>query len=121
MRALFSGSEVENGMLYKRSPKSLKDRFTRTIQPSMNTFNRYFKNVKNQKISGAGSDDELFDIAVKDYKEGKEKSFSFCEYAKHLHEMPHFYPMIDPISLVLADKSALSREMSNLAGLWELV
>ena len=82
----------------------------------MNTFNRYFKNVKNRKISGIGSDDELYDIAGKEYKEGEEKSFPFCDCAKHLHDMPHFYPMIDPTSLVLADRSVLSKgEMSNLA------
>ena len=63
-----------------------------------------------------GSDNELYDIAVKEYKEGEEKSFPFCECAKHLHEMSHFDPMIDPMSLVLADKSVLSKgETSNLA------
>ena len=82
----------------------------------MNTFNRYFKNVKNRKISGIGSDNELYDIAVKEYEEGEEKSFPFCESAKHLHEIRCFDPMIDPMSLVLADKSVLSKgETSNLA------
>ncbi len=82
----------------------------------MNTFNRYFKNVKNRKISGIGLDDELYDIEVKEYKEGEEKSFPFCDCAKHLHKMPRFDPMIDPTSLVLADKSVLSKEeTSNLA------
>ena len=71
-------------MFYKHSPKSLKDRFMRTIQPSMNLFKQYFKNVKNRKISGVGSDDELYDIATKEYKEGEEKSFPFCECAKIL-------------------------------------
>ena len=85
---LLSAYETENGTFYKRSPKSLKDRFARTIQPSMNTFNRYFKNVKNRKISGVGSDDELYDIAAKEYEEGEEKSFPFCECAKTLHAMP---------------------------------
>ena len=113
---LLSRYEVENGMFYKYSPKLLKDLFMRTIQPSVNTFNRYFKIVKNRKISGIGLDNELYDIAVREYKEGDEKSFSFCDCAKHLHEMPHFDPMIDPTSLVLADKSVLSkRETSNLA------
>ena len=113
---LLSGSEVENGTFYKHSPKSLKDRFLRTIQPSMNTFNRYFKITKNQKISGVGSDDELYDIAVKEYKEGEEKSFPFCECAKNLQEMPHFDPMINPTSLVFVDKSVLSKgKTSNLA------
>ena len=113
---LLSAYETENGTFYKRSPKSLKDRFARTIQPSMNTFNRYFKNVKNRKISGVGSDDELYDIAAKEYEEGEEKSFPFCECAKILHEMPRFDPMIDPATLVLADKTTLSKgEASNLA------
>jgi hypothetical protein len=113
---LLSAYETENGTFYKRSPKSLKDRFARTIQPSMNTFNRYFKNVKNRKISGVGSDDELYDIAAKEYEEGEEKSFPFCECAKTLHEMPRFDPMIDPATLVLADKTTLSKgEASNLA------
>ena len=67
----------------------------RTIQPSMNTLNRYFKNVKNSKISGIGSDDELYEIAVKEYTEDEEKSFPFRDCAMHLHEMPHFDPMID--------------------------
>jgi hypothetical protein len=113
---LLSAYEAENGTFYKRSPKSLKDRFARTIQPSMNIFNRYFKNVKNRKISGVGSDDELYDIAAKEYEEGEEKSFPFCECAKILHEMPRFDPMIDPATLVLADKTTLSKgEASNLA------
>ncbi len=113
---LLSSYERENGSFYKRSPKSLKDRFTRTIQPSMNTFNRYFKNVKNRKISGVGSDDELYDIAAQEYEEGEEKSFPFCECAKILHEMPRFDPMIDPTTLILADKTTLSKgEASNLA------
>ena len=30
-----------------------------------------------QKISGVDSDDELYDIVVKEYKEGEEKSFLF--------------------------------------------
>ena len=82
----------------------------------MKTFNRYFKNVKNRKISDIGSDDELYDIVAKECKEGEEKSFPFCECAKHLHEMPRFDPMIDPTSLVLDNKSVLSkRETSNLA------
>ena len=80
------------------------------------TFNRYFKNVKNRKISGIGSDNDLYDIAVKEYKEGEEKSLPFSDYAKHLHEMPCFDPMIDQTSLVLADKSVLSKgETSILA------
>ena len=88
----------------------------------MNTFNRYFENVKNRKISGIGSDNELYDSAVKEYKEGEEKSFPFCDCAKHLCKIPHFDPMIDPMSLVLADKSVLSKgETSDLALLWELV
>ena len=101
---LLSAYERENRMFYKCSPKSLKDRFMRTIQPSMNIFNRYFKNVKNRKISGVGSDDELYNITAKEYKEGKEKSFPFCECANILHEMTHFDLMIDPTTLVLADK-----------------
>ena len=103
-------------MFYKPFPKSLKDRFMRTIQPSMNTFNRYFKNMKNWQISGVGSDNELYNIAVKECKEDEEKSFPFCECAKYLHEMPHFDPMIDPTVLVLVDKTVLSKgEASNLA------
>ncbi len=62
----------------------------------MKTFNRYFKNVKNRKISGIGSDAELYDIAGKEYKEAKKICFPFCDYAKHLHEMTQFDPMIDP-------------------------
>ena len=86
------------------------------------TFNRYFKNVKNRKISGIGSDDELYDSAVKEYKEGEEKSFPFCDCAKHLRKIPHFDPMIDPMSLVLADKSVLSKGMRAIWHLlWELV
>ena len=82
----------------------------------MNLFNRYFKNVKSRNISGVGSDDELYNIAMKEFKEGEEKSFIFCECAKILHEMPCFDPMIDPTTLVLADKSTLSKgEASNLA------
>ena len=46
---LLSVYEVESGMFYKCSPKSLKHQFPRSIQPSMNTFNRYFKNMKNQR------------------------------------------------------------------------
>ena len=115
MDDLLSWNEVENGMFYKRSPKSLKDQFTRSIQPSMNTFNRYFKNMKNRKISGVGLDNELYNMAVKEYKEGEAKSFPFCECAQHLHEMSHFDPMIHRASLVLADKSVLSKgETSNL-------
>ena len=88
----------------------------RTIQPLMNLFNRYFKNVKNRKISGVGSDDELYVIATKEYKEGEEKSFPFCECAKILHEMPCFDPMIDPTTLVLADKTILLKgKVNNLA------
>ena len=80
----------------------------------MNTFNRCFKNVKNQKINNVRSDDEVYDIEVKEYKEGKEKSFLFCECAKHLHEMSHFNPMIDPTTLVLASKNVVSKgETSN--------
>ena len=82
----------------------------------MNSFNRYFKNVKNRNISGVSSDDELYDIAVKEFEEGEGKSFIFCECAKVLHEMPRFDPMIDPSTLVLADNSTLSKgEASNLA------
>ena len=79
---LLSAYECENGTFYKRSPKSLKDRFTRTVQPSMNCFNRYFKNVKNRNISGVSSDDELYDIAAKEFEEGEGKLFIFCECAK---------------------------------------
>ncbi len=53
---------------------------------------------------------------MKEYEEGEEKSFPFCECAKYLHEMPRFDPMINPASLVLVDKSVSSKgEMSNLA------
>ena len=82
----------------------------------MYLFNRYFKNVKNRKISDVGSDNELYNIAVKEYEEREEKSFLFCEWAKILHKMPCFDPMIDPTTLVLADKTTLSKgEASNLA------
>ncbi len=77
--------------------------------------------MKNQKISGVGSDDELYHIVVKEYKEGEEKSFPFCECAKHLHEMPHFDPMINPTSLVLEDKTVLSKGTPAIwRYLWEL-
>ena len=66
---LLCAYECKNGTFYKRSPKSSKGRLTRTMQPSMNLFNRYFKNVKNRKISGVGLDDELYDIAKKEYEE----------------------------------------------------
>ena len=103
-------------MFYKHSPKPLKDRFIRKIQPSMNLFNRYFKNVKNQKISSVGSDNELYNIAAKEYEEGEEKSFPFCECTKILHEMPCFDLMIDPTTLVLADKTTLLKgKARNLA------
>ncbi len=82
----------------------------------MNIFKQYFKNVKNQKISGVGSDDELCNIAAKEYKEGEEKSFLFCECAEILHEMPHFDTMIDKTTLVLGDKTTLSKgKTSNLS------
>ena len=82
----------------------------------MNIFNWYFKHVKNRKISSVGSDNELYDITAKEYKEGKEKSFPCCEYAKHLHEMPCFNLLIDPTTLVLADKTILPKgKASNLA------
>ncbi len=82
----------------------------------MNTFNQYFKNMVNRKISCIGSDNALLDIAVKECKEGEENFFHFCECAKHLHEMWHFNPMFDPTTLVLADKTVLSKGMArNLA------
>ena len=41
-----------------------------------------------------------FEFEMLEYDEGKEKSFPFCELAKHLHEMPCFNPIINPITLV---------------------
>ena len=79
----------------------------------MDIFNRFFKNVKNQKISGVGSDNELYDIAVKEYEEGNEKSFPFCDRTKHLYDMPHFNPMINPTTLVLSDKTVLSKSKTS--------
>ena len=46
---LLSAYERENGTFYKHSPKSLKDRFMRTIQPLMNLFNQYFKKCEESK------------------------------------------------------------------------
>ncbi len=72
--------------------------------------------MKNRKISGVGSNDELSDIAAKEYKEGEEKSFPFCECAKILHVMLHFDQMIDPTTLVFVDKTTLSKDKAfNLA------
>ncbi len=82
----------------------------------MNLFNWNFKHVKNRKISGVGSDNELYEIAAKEYKESEEKSFPFCECTKILHKMPHFDPMIDLTTLVLADKAILLKgKASNSA------
>ncbi len=51
-----------------------------------------------------------------EYEKAGGKPFPFLEYAKCLHEMPRFDPMIKPDTLVLADKIVLSKgEASNMA------
>jgi len=68
---VLSGSEAANGQFFKRSPKSMKDRCMQTIQPSINIFNRYFKN-----------------ITVCEFEEAEGKPFRFLQCAKLLHKMP---------------------------------
>ena len=111
-----SATEADNGTFYKRSGKSMRDWFVRTIQPTMNVFNRYFRSVKNRKISGVGGNDEIYEIAKAEYEKAEGKPFPFLECAKCLHEMPRFDPMIEPETLVLADKTVISKgEASNMA------
>ncbi len=64
-----SATEASNGTFYKRNGKSMRDCFIRTIQPAMNVFNKHFHNMKNRKISGIGGEEDIYNIARKEYEE----------------------------------------------------
>ncbi len=111
-----SATEADNGTFYKWSGKSMRDRFVRTIQPMMNVINLHFCSVKNRKISGVGENNELYEIAMAEYEKAEGKPFPFLQCAKCLHEMPRFDQMIKPDTLVLVDKTVISKgEASNMA------
>ena len=64
---------------------------------------------EEQKVSGVGSDNDLYNITLKEYEESEEKPFPYCECAKH-HEMQHFHPIINPTTLVLWTKLSFQKE-----------
>jgi len=111
-----SATEASNGTFYKQNGKSMRDCFVRTIQPAMNVFNKHFCDVKNRKISGIGGEEDIYNIALKEYEEAEGKPFPFLSCAKSLHKMPRFNPMTKPTKLRLADNSVVSKgEVNNIA------
>ncbi len=62
-------TETSNGTLYKPNSKSMRDHFVCTIQRAMNVFNKHFPNLKNRKISGIGGEEDIYNIARKEYEE----------------------------------------------------
>ncbi len=64
---------------------------------------------KSCKVSGIGGNNELYEIAMAEYEEAEGKPFPFLECAKCLHVMPRFDSMIKLDTLVLVDKTVISR------------
>ncbi len=71
------------------------------------------------KISGIRSDDNIYDIALKEYEEAEGKPF-FLECTKTLLKMPQFDPIIKPSILKLADNFVVSKgEVKTLLFPWD--
>ncbi len=72
-----SETKASNGTFYKRNSKSMRDRFVCTIQLAMNILNKHFHNLKNRKISGIAGEEDIYNIAWKEYEEVEGKPFPF--------------------------------------------
>ncbi len=75
----------------------------------MNVFHKHFCNLKNRKINGIGGEEDIYNIAQKEYEEAEGKPFPFLSCAKSLHKMPRFDPMTEPTKLRLADNTVVSK------------
>ena len=74
------------------SLESIMNRFQRRISKEVSSFNKYYKQVVNQKPSGIPSG-QYYDMAAKLYEDEKGTSFKFLSCVPVLHKLPKFDPL----------------------------
>jgi hypothetical protein len=77
---------------FERDVKSLTNRFSRHIAPSVTNLNRFLRQVKKEKPSGT-PEDEFIDEAIKRYEDSFNKSFFFKSCVSILQELPKYNPI----------------------------
>jgi hypothetical protein len=82
--------------LLERDSESLRNGFQRQIQRKMNVYNKYYKQVKECPSSGT-IEEELYKIAVQNYRDAEGHAFSFSHCVEVLQQFPKFNPMVDDV------------------------
>jgi hypothetical protein len=78
-----------------RSSNSLKNRFQKTIQPEMNYFNKYLKQMKEEKPSGV-PESHYPEHAAVNFQREKNRPFKHLHCVEILQKLPKFDPMFVP-------------------------
>ena len=95
-----------------RSWDSLRNRFQKTIQPEMNYFNRYFKQVKEEKPSGV-PESHYPEIAADRFKEEKKRKFKHLHCIEILQQLPKFDPMVEDEVIEIDDDDDDASKMTS--------
>lgn len=101
--ALYVSEGVEEPLgKEERDHESLMNRFSRQIQPTVNRFNKYFRQIKLEQPSGTPFS-EYIRLAKERYEENEPGKFKFEECVPILHAMPKFDPMAQVEEIELDD------------------
>lgn len=76
-----------------RTPHAIMNRWQRHIMPSMNKYNKYYKQHKDLNHSGWKEEDYI-KAAAETYLEIMGQPFKWSHCVEVLHEMPRFHPMM---------------------------
>ena len=85
-----------------RDDAACKNRWYRYIQPNVNLFNKYYKDLKESKPSG-WKEEDLINAAAEEFKDRHAKVFKWKHCVEILHQMPKFNPMINDVEEEGAD------------------
>ena len=97
-----------------RPASSLRSRWQKHIQKTVNRFNYYYKRLKEVPKSG-WNDDKYYEEAMENFLEAEGKRFPFVKCCKFLHGIPKFDPMLKEEK---QDKKTgdITVDLTNIAG-----
>ena len=91
---LIYSEEAEVVCLTKRSWESVKNRFQKTIHPTVQKFNSYYKQAVEKNESG-WTKEMYMEAAGKVWLQMEGRPYKFSIVTRVLHQAPKFNPMID--------------------------
>lgn len=113
---LFKNEDETKGTTMKKwTHVSMKNRWQKKIQPTVNVFNAYYRNTKKETKSGWSDEDYIQDAITKyEEKEGKEFGYRLC--CDVLWKSPKFDPINVPTITVDDDDGTAHNNVGAVMG-----